>query len=155
MDVRIYQEEGRMLEGFKQWRLKRRILKTATESLAEHKGIAGKGWDATASMTPAARATLAQEVRTWLVEQLPYTATPHGLSRYHVALGYSCMHGQERTYLGQDPFTPFNRADALQTFDQVHEHICTINLTRFPTMTTLEAYLLSYGDLLKPLYDEA
>jgi hypothetical protein len=155
MDVRIYQQEGRMLEGLRQWRTRRRIAKTATQSLADHRGVAAATWPLTATATAAERAAVAAAAEHWLAEQLPFTATPHGLSRYQIRLGYAAMDGITRTHLGIDGFPPFSRLDAPTAFAALHDKLYQRDLSQYPTLTTVEVYLLSYGDLLKPLYDEA
>ncbi len=143
-----------MLETLKQWQLKRRMTRTIKDSFADHRGMAATVWPLLPASSPTERAQVARAAHQWLAAQLPYTATPYGISRYQIRIGYVQMEGTTRTFLSQDGFPPFNRAEAPGIFEQVHDHICTRDLAAFPQLTTLELYLLSYGDLLKPAFEE-
>jgi hypothetical protein len=144
-----------MLEGLKQWRARRRILSAVTTALDNHQGFAGNGWPLTVSITAAERTQIAGEVRTWLAAQLPRSAMPHGIHGYTVYLGFAHMTGDRRTYLGKQPFPDFTRAESLTALDQIENAIQQLDLTPMPTITLLEVYFFSFGDMIKPALDEA
>ena len=142
-----------MLDQLKHWWYRRRVQKSAMATINSHHGFSGKGWDVSPTMSPESRLAIATAVQTWLHAELPYTATPNGIAQYRVTLGYAHMNGTHRTYLGQEPLPMFERLDATAAIAQIHEHILAANWTTMPTLTTLEVYLLSYGDVLKPFLD--
>ena len=142
-----------MLEALKQWRLKRRMKQAITTAINDHRAIIAKGWTYTTATTSDDRARIADEAQAWLASQLPYAATPHGISRYAVSIGFAAMDGAHRTYLGQNQFPPFNRLEAMDAFEQVRSAIQALDLTTMPTITTLEVYMLSYGNALKNAFN--
>jgi hypothetical protein len=155
MDVRIYQQEVSMLEGLKRWRTRRRILSAVTTALDNHQGFAGKGWPLTVRTTAAERMQIAGEVRAWLAAQLPRSAMPHGIHGYTVYLGFAQMAGDRRTYLGKQPFPDFTRTESLTALDQIETAIQQLDLATIPTITLLEVYFFSFGDMITPALDEA
>lgn len=142
-----------MLHQLKQWWDRRRITKNVVATINNHQGFSGRSWDIAATMPSDARQLLADEVVTWFRAELPHTATPYGLGRYQIHLGYAHMAGTHRTFLGHHDFPAFNRLESPTILDQLYTHLMTHDWTLMPTLTTLEVYLLSYGDLFKPMID--
>ncbi|MBM7844991.1 hypothetical protein [Herpetosiphon giganteus] len=142
-----------MLRKLKQWWFLRRIEQSAKATINNHRGFSAKGWDVTPTLAFEPRQQIADAVQTWLHAELPYTATPYGIADYKVTLGYAHMDGAKRTYLGQEPLPRFERKAAIEAIAAIHAHIMAADWTTMPTLTTLEVYLLSYGDVLKPFFD--
>jgi hypothetical protein len=155
MDVRIHQQEVSMFEGLKRWRTRRRILSAVTTALDHHQGFVGKGWPLTPSTSATERTQIAGEVRAWLAAQLPRSAMPHGIHGYTVYLGFAHMEDNQRTYLGKQPFPDFTRTESLTALDHIETAIQQLDLTPMPTITLLEVYFFSFGDMIKPALDEA
>ena len=143
-----------MIHQLRQWWYRRRMIRGMAATLNNHQGFGARGWDASATMAFQARKALADDVLAWLRSQLPYTATPYGINRYQLHLGFAQMAGKQRTCLGHaEGFPAFNRLESGAIFEQLHQRLTTSDWTAMPTLTTLEVYLVSYGDLLKPMLD--
>ncbi|WP_110517901.1 hypothetical protein [Herpetosiphon llansteffanensis] len=143
-----------MIHRLKQWWQRQRMIRSMTATLNNHQGFGARGWEASSTLSFAARTVLADEVLAWLRAQLPYTARPYGMNRYQLHLCFAQMAGQQRTFLADgEGFLAFNRLESVAIFEQLHQRLTTSDWTAMPSLTTLEVYLFSYGDLLKPMID--
>lgn len=140
-----------MLEQIRQRLHDYRLTRAAAKVVTQGDGYAARTWalPATASEWPEVRTTITD----WLALQLTGTATPYGFSHYNVGFALVRLGDGKRTALWHELLPGFERTATMSGLDAAQERLQTLPVADHPSVTHVEVYLMSLGDILKQGYE--